>query len=135
MDSSERDLDQLAERLSEELSYDELQLNELGASVFQTAKLIEMRGRYIERLEQFDFWQKILMNAALWSPLLIGLGGAFLWLGMARIAWLFLTAFPVVLMACLAGVFVIYRQFGLRRKIENWLEEIEAELSKRKSKT
>lgn len=133
MKPSERDLDQLAQRLAEEMSSDEIQLNELGASVFPTAKLLEMKGRYAERLAQFDFWQATLMRTALWSPVLLVLGSLLLWLKAIRAGWLFLTAFPVVFAVCLAGVFLMYRQFGIRKKVENWLEEIEDELLKRRA--
>lgn len=131
MQPSDQDFDRLANRLSEDLSNDEKQLNELGATVFTMAKLLELKGRYLERLEQFDFWQGILMKTAMWSPLLLVLGTGLLWLKVIRAGWMLLVAFPVTLTACFAGVFLMYRQFGIRKKIENWLEEVEEELASR----
>lgn len=133
MDPTERDLDHLARRFSQEMSDDEVQLNELGSSIFSTAKLLEMRGRYIERLQQFDFWQRLLIKAALWSPLLLVVGSILLWFRIIPLGWMFITAFPVLFVMCLLSVFLMYRRFGIRKKTEHWLEEIENELTKRRA--
>ena len=57
MQPSGRDFDLLANRLSNDITTDEEQLDSLGTAIFTTAKLIEMKGRYQERLNQFDCWQ------------------------------------------------------------------------------
>jgi hypothetical protein len=133
MHPSEKDLDQLANRLAKDVSSDEKQLNELGASVFTNAKLLELRGRYLERLEQFDFWQRLLMKAALLSPVLLVAGAGLFWLKAVIPGWMLITAFPVVFAGCLASVFLMYRRFGVRKKVETWLEDIECELEKRQA--
>ncbi len=132
MPPSDRDFDLLADRLANGLSTDEQQLNDLGPAVFTTAKLIEMRGRYRERLSQFDFWQGRLMKAATWSPVFVPVGAFLLWLGVVRAGWVLVTMFPVVLMFALAGVFLMVQKFGGRQNIEARLDAVEAELQTRR---
>lgn len=131
MPPSDRDFDLLADRLANGLSTDEQQLDDLGPAVFTTAKLIEMKGRYRERLSQFDFWQGRLMKAAMWSPVFVPLGGFLLWAGIVRAGWVLVTMFPVVLMVALAGIFLMVQQFGGRQSIEARLVAVEAELRAR----
>jgi hypothetical protein len=132
MHPSERDLDRLASRLAGEVANDEQQLLELGAAVFTTAKLLELKGRLRERLDQFDFWHGQLMRAAAWSPAFLAAGAALLWLKFPRLGWLMLVAFPVILAGALAGVILLMRNYGGRSRIENRLEEVEAELKSRR---
>lgn len=134
MAPSDREFDFLAERLSENLSTIEHQLMELGASVFSSAQLIEMRGRFRERLENFEFFQKKLTLLAVWSPACLAIGAGGLWLGFYRLGPLALFAFPIVLMICLGGIFSLYQNFGSQGKMEHYLELVEEELKKRKMK-
>lgn len=133
MHPSDRDLDLLADRLSNDLKTDEQQLDALGPEVFTTAKLIEMKGLYRERLDQFDFWQGSLLKVAMWSPVFAPVGGFLLWLGIVRAGWVVVTLFPALLMVALGGVFLLAKQFGGRQNIEARLTGIEAELHRRQS--
>jgi hypothetical protein len=133
MSPSDSEFDFLANRLSEDISTVEQQLEDLGADIFSTAELIELRGRFQERLDNFDFFQKKFINLAIWSPLTLLVGGGLYAIGAVRCGLLLITAFPVVLFTCLAGVFLIYQNFGSRGRMENWLELVENELSKRKA--
>ncbi|MCB0519860.1 MAG: hypothetical protein H6577_11590 [Lewinellaceae bacterium] len=131
MQPTESDFDLLANRLADGLESDEVQLHELGASVFTTAKLIELKGRFQERLDQFDFWQGRLMKAAMWSPAFLLAGAVLIWFRVPRIGWLLLTMFPTLLIITLAGVFLVAQHFGGRRNLECYLEDIETELKGR----
>lgn len=133
MRPTDSDFDLLANRLSDGLETDEAQLHELGPAVFTTAKLLEMKGRFRERLDQFDFWQARLMKAALWSPAFLLTGAALLWLHLVKIGWLLLSMFPAILLTAMAGVFLLAQHFGGRRNIECCLEDIESELKDRQS--
>lgn len=132
MAPSDKEFDFLADRLAEDISTMEKQLEELGAEVFSSAQLIEMRGRFQERLENFEFFQKKLVRLAILSPFLILVAVFFLWLGIQKLGMLALMAFPVSLMLCLFGIFLIYQNFGSRGRMENWLEMVEEELKNRK---
>lgn len=132
MSPSDSEFDFLANRLSEDISTIEQQLEDLGPGIFTTAQLIELRGRFEERLDNFDFFQKKFINIAIWSPLTLLLGGGVYALGMVRLGMLLIIAFPVILFTCLVGVFLIYQNFGSRGRMEHWLELVEGELKKRK---
>ena len=133
MNPSDWEFDHLASRLSDEISTVEQQLEELGAAVFTTAQLIELRGRFWERLDNLAFFQKKLTRLAVGSPLLLLLGGGLFWTGFYRLGMFLMMAFPVALVVCLAGVFLQYQNFGSRGRIESWLELVNAELKKRKA--
>lgn len=135
MKPTDSNFDLLANRLANDISSDEKQLDDLGAAVFTTAKLIEMKGRFRERLSQFDFWHGRLMKAAMWSPIFLPAGAALLWLGSVRAGWVMFTMFPVVLMVALSGVFLMYQKFGGRRTVETRLEAIETELQNRQKES
>lgn len=72
------------------------------------------------------------MRIAIWSPICLLLGSGLLWLRIPRMGWFFLVAFPVTLAVCLAGVFLLYRNFGSKGRIEHWATLIENELTTRK---
>jgi hypothetical protein len=57
MQLSEKDFDLLANRLANGIDTGEQQLDDLGTAVFSNAKLIEIKGRYRERLGQFDYFK------------------------------------------------------------------------------
>jgi len=135
MHPSEKDFDLLADRLANGLSTEEQQLDDLGPAFFTTAKLIEMKGRYRERLDQFDFWQGRLMKAAVWSPVFVPVGGLLLWLGVVRGGWVLVTMFPALLIVALAGVYLMVKKFGGRQNIEARLDAVEAELNQRQKES
>lgn len=135
MKPSDREYDFLASQLSEDLATEEQQLEALGAEIFSTAQLIELRGRFRERLENFDFFQQNVLKIAIWSPAFLLVGGGLFWLKVYRLGMFLLVAFPIVLAVCLVGVFLIYQNFGRRGRMEHWLELVEDELKKRKAIT
>lgn len=127
----DEDYDLLADRLAGKLTDDEEQLDQLGAEWLTTAKLIEMKGRYQERLDQFDDWQGLFLKMALFSPTCLVLGTGLFWVGLARAAWFLLAAFPVFFLVALVGIGFLWHKTKGRREIEHRLEEVTAALNKR----
>lgn len=128
------DFDLLAKRLSEDLPPDEEKiLDEMGADLFATAKLIELKGRYEERLSQFDGWQRFFLKMAMWSPVFLPAGLGLLWAGVGRAGWVLLTAFPVLLSVALLCIGALWQKTGGRSGIEYRLRQVHDALSARAS--
>jgi len=121
----------MLDELEKEANDDFLLLESVGAAEFSTAHLRELHEQAQQRLQDYDRRNRINVMIGL---LVFGWIGAFFYAYAYNNVWLAIGAlFGLIfsLIACIAGIFLLVRQYKSRYDIEHSLRLIQAELKTR----
>lgn len=128
-----QNIDDYLKKLETEASNEFELLDATGPEFFSTSELLELRGRWKERMAFFTVAHRgsILLGAS--SPAWILLGFAFGAMGLQTPATLCLLFFPVFFISFVAASVAIKLYFGSRGQLEYFGRIIDIELNRRQN--
>ena len=119
--------------LFEKQAEDELNLlSDTGPEFFSTAELIRLRGQWEVKSALFYFFQKVLLQIVVISPIWMVLAMLGFWLKWSVLASIFVLLFPISFLVYFVGLWWMQKVFRGRGHLDEVGRKIALELAARR---